>query len=250
MSLLPELHDRAVPPHRHRTSTCPPATSAWAAARSATSTVSTSASPACMKACSPARACPTAAPWPAPRPPATACAYLMDEMLEASTATRFAGKRVVVSGSGNVAIYASEKVTQLGGKVVAMCDSTGWIYDEDGVDLTAVKQHQGSRARRASSEYVNERPKRRIPRGRLRIWDVPCDVALPCATQNELHAERRQDADQERRHRRGRGREHAHHARKRRRSSSRTASSLPPARRPTPAAWPPPRWRCPRTACA
>ena len=81
-------------------------------------------------------------------------AYLMDEMLKTVKGESFAGKRVIVSGSGNVAIYANEKVTQLGGKVVAMCDSTGWIYDEDGS-----------------------------------IWDVPCDVALPCATQNELHAE-------------------------------------------------------------
>ena len=114
-------------------------------------------------------------------------AYLMDEMLRSVKGDSFAGKRVVVSGSGNVAIYANEKVTQLGGKVVAMCDSTGWIYDEDGVDLTTVKRIKEVERKRIK-EYVNEHPKAEYHEDGS-IWDVPCDVALPCATQNELHAE-------------------------------------------------------------
>ncbi|HIV30292.1 MAG TPA: NADP-specific glutamate dehydrogenase [Candidatus Pullichristensenella excrementipullorum] len=114
-------------------------------------------------------------------------AYLMDEMLRSVKGDSFAGKRVVVSGSGNVAIYANEKVTQLGGKVVAMCDSTGWIYDEDGVDLTTIKRIKEVERKRIK-EYVSEHPKAEYHEDGS-IWDVPCDVALPCATQNELHAE-------------------------------------------------------------
>ena len=114
-------------------------------------------------------------------------AYLTEEMLKTVKGETLAGKRVVVSGSGNVAIYANEKVTQLGGKVVAMCDSTGWIYDEDGVDLTTIKRIKEVERKRIK-EYVNEHPKAEYHEDGS-IWDVPCDVALPCATQNELHAD-------------------------------------------------------------
>ena len=114
-------------------------------------------------------------------------AYLTEEMLKTVKGESFAGKRVIVSGSGNVAIYANEKVTQLGGKVVAMCDSTGWIYDEDGVDLTTIKRIKEVERKRIK-EYVNEHPKAEYHEDGS-IWDVPCDVALPCATQNELHAD-------------------------------------------------------------
>ena len=136
-------------------------------------------------------------------------AYLTEEMLKTVKGETLAGKRVVVSGSGNVAIYANEKVTQLGGKVVAMCDSTGWIYDEDGVDLTTIKRIKEVERKRIK-EYVNEHPKAEYHEDGS-IWDVPCDVAPPLR-----HAERAarrpcQNADQERRYRRGRGREHAHH---------------------------------------
>ena len=112
--------------------------------------------------------------------------YFADEMLKAAGKS-FQGQSVVISGSGNVAIYANEKVTQLGGKVVAMCDSTGWIYDEDGVDLTTIKRIKEVERKRIK-EYVNEHPKAEYHEDGS-IWDVPCDVALPCATQNELHAE-------------------------------------------------------------
>ena len=112
--------------------------------------------------------------------------YLMKEML-ATKGESFEGKRVVVSGSGNVAIYAAEKATTLGGKVVAMCDSTGWIYDEDGVDLAAVKQIKEVERKRLR-EYTSYRPNAEYHEDGV-IWDVPCDIALPCATQNELNAE-------------------------------------------------------------
>ena len=112
--------------------------------------------------------------------------YLMKEML-ATKGESFEGKRVVVSGSGNVAIYAAEKATTLGGKVVAMCDSTGWIYDEEGVDLAAVKQLKEVERKRLR-EYTAYRPNAEYHEDGV-IWDVPCDIALPCATQNELNAE-------------------------------------------------------------
>ncbi len=115
--------------------------------------------------------------------------YFMDALLK-SKGNSFAGKRVVVSGAGNVAIYAAEKATQLGAKVVAMCDSTGWIYDEAGVDLAAVKQIKEVERKRLS-EYKNYRPQSEYHTDGV-IWDVPCDIALPCATQNELHLEHAQ----------------------------------------------------------
>ena len=114
-------------------------------------------------------------------------AYLMEEMLKTVKGESLAGKRVVVSGSGNVAIYANEKATQLGAKVVAMCDSNGWIYDENGVDLKTIKRLKEVERKRIK-EYVNEHPKAEYHEDGS-IWDVPCDVALPCATQNELDAD-------------------------------------------------------------
>ncbi|MDO4548386.1 MAG: NADP-specific glutamate dehydrogenase [Clostridia bacterium] len=112
--------------------------------------------------------------------------YLMNEML-AAHAMNFDGKRVLVSGSGNVAIYAAEKAAQYGAKVVAMCDSNGWIYDEAGVDLDAIKKIKEVERKRIS-EYLNYRPKAEYHTDGS-IWDVPCDIALPCATQNELNLE-------------------------------------------------------------
>jgi glutamate dehydrogenase (NADP+) len=93
----------------------------------------------------------------------------------------------VVSGSGNVAIYAAEKVYQLGGRVIAMSDSSGYVVDEDGIDLYLIKDIKEQRRGRIA-EYASERggASRFVSGGS--IWDVPCDVALPCATQNELSA--------------------------------------------------------------
>ncbi|WP_016744093.1 NADP-specific glutamate dehydrogenase [Rhizorhabdus wittichii] len=99
----------------------------------------------------------------------------------------FDGKRVVVSGSGNVAIYAIEKVRQFGGKVVACSDSNGYILDEEGIDLDLLKEIKEVRRERLS-EYARAAGARAHYIENGSIWDVPCDIALPCATQNELTA--------------------------------------------------------------
>ena len=113
-------------------------------------------------------------------------AYFVEEALNTKDDS-FRGKTVVISGSGNVAIYATEKVQQLGGKVVALSDSTGWIYDKDGVDLAAVKEIKEINRGRLSA-YTSYRPNAEYHEGKG-LWTVPCDVALPCATQNELNAD-------------------------------------------------------------
>ena len=112
--------------------------------------------------------------------------YFADEMLKVKNDS-FQGKTVIVSGSGNVAIYAVEKATQLGAKVVAMCDSTGWIYDAEGIDLAAVKEIKEVKRGRIK-DYKNYRPNAEYHDGKG-IWTVKCDIALPCATQNELTLE-------------------------------------------------------------
>jgi glutamate dehydrogenase (NADP+) len=112
--------------------------------------------------------------------------YFTEEMLKAAGST-LNGKTVVVSGSGNVAIYATEKAQSLGAKVVGLSDSNGWIYDKDGIDLDAVKEIKEVKRGRIK-EYVGYRPSAEYHEGKG-IWSVPCDVALPCATQNELNAE-------------------------------------------------------------
>jgi glutamate dehydrogenase (NADP+) len=123
------------------------------------------------------------------RPEATGygCVYFAQSMLE-TKGQSFAGKTVVVSGSGNVAQYACEKATQLGGKVVAMSDSAGYIYDADGIDaekLAHIMQIKNvDRAR--ISEYTKKYPNAKYVAGK-RPWEVKCDIALPCATQNELN---------------------------------------------------------------
>jgi len=111
--------------------------------------------------------------------------YFMDEAMTAMKGKSFNGSTVVISGAGNVAIYACEKATQLGGTVVAMCDSSGYIYDEDGIDLGVIKQIKEVERKRIK-EYVNYRPKAKYTEGCSGIWTVKCDIALPCATQNEL----------------------------------------------------------------
>lgn len=97
----------------------------------------------------------------------------------------FDKKKVVISGSGNVAIYACEKATQLGTKVIAMSDSNGYIVDEEGIDLDCVKQIKEVRRGRIH-EYLNTHPNATYCEGSRGIWQVACDIALPCATQNEL----------------------------------------------------------------
>ena len=114
--------------------------------------------------------------------------YFTQEMLSCMKNDSFAGKCVVVSGSGNVAIYAAEKATTLGAKVVAMSDSSGYVYDANGINLDVMKQiKEVERAR--ISEYVSRVEGATFTPGCKGIWTIPCDIALPCATQNELNGE-------------------------------------------------------------
>ena len=110
--------------------------------------------------------------------------YFTNEMLKAKGKS-FEGKTVVISGSGNVAIYACQKATTLGGKVMAMSDSNGYVYDKDGIDLDLVKQIKEVRRGRIK-EYVEVRKSAEYHEGCSGIWTVKCDIALPCATQNEI----------------------------------------------------------------
>ncbi|HIV86710.1 MAG TPA: NADP-specific glutamate dehydrogenase [Candidatus Pygmaiobacter gallistercoris] len=114
--------------------------------------------------------------------------YLVQEMLSCMKQDSFEGKTTVISGSGNVAIYACEKAQSLGAKVVAMSDSNGYIYDKDGIKLEVVKQIKEVRRGRIR-EYLEEVPTAEYHEGCRGIWSIPCDIALPCATQNELDEE-------------------------------------------------------------
>ncbi|MBR3245066.1 MAG: NADP-specific glutamate dehydrogenase [Parasporobacterium sp.] len=113
--------------------------------------------------------------------------YYTSEVLKANGSS-FEGKTVVISGSGNVAIYACQKATELGGKVVAMCDSAGYIYDPDGIDLDAIKEIKEVRRARIK-EYADTHPNATYTEGCSGIWTIKCDIALPCATQNEISEE-------------------------------------------------------------
>ena len=109
--------------------------------------------------------------------------YFTNEMLKLN-GIELAGKTVAISGSGNVATYAAEKATQLGAKVVTVSDSTGWVYDPEGIDLAALKEIKEVKRARLT-EYKNYRPNSEYHEGRG-VWSVKVDIALPCATQNEL----------------------------------------------------------------
>ena len=111
--------------------------------------------------------------------------YFTDEMLR-HNGSSFSGKKVVISGSGNVAIYAAQKATELGATVIAMSDSNGYIYDPAGIQLAVVKQiKEVERAR--ICEYAKRVPAAVYTTGCSGIWSIPCDIALPCATQNEIN---------------------------------------------------------------
>lgn len=112
--------------------------------------------------------------------------YLTEELLKIN-GKELAGKTVAVSGSGNVAIYAAEKAQQLGAKVVTVSDSSGWVYDPDGIDVEALKEIKEVKRARLT-EYKSYRPNSEYHEGRG-VWSVKADIALPCATQNELHLE-------------------------------------------------------------
>ena len=113
--------------------------------------------------------------------------YFADNMLQ-EAGRSFDGATVIISGSGNVATYACEKATQLGGKVVAMSDSNGYVYDAEGIDLDLIKQIKEVERKRIK-EYVQRKPSAQYFEGCSKIWTIPCDIALPCATQNELDGE-------------------------------------------------------------
>lgn len=112
--------------------------------------------------------------------------YFTAEMLKRAGRS-FEDAVIVISGSGNVAIYSAQKATELGAKVVALSDSNGYVYDKNGIDLDTVKRLKEIERRRIS-EYVNEHPEAEYHEGCSGIWNIKCDIALPCATQNELDA--------------------------------------------------------------
>lgn len=115
--------------------------------------------------------------------------FYTEEMLN-QKGESFKNKRVVISGSGNVGIYANQKAAELGGKVVAMSDSNGYIYDENGIDYNIIKEIKEEKRDRIRTylSYVPTAQYMPVERG-YSIWDVPCDIALPCATQNELNGD-------------------------------------------------------------
>ena len=112
--------------------------------------------------------------------------YFTDEMLKAAGKS-FEGKNVVISGSGNVAIYATQKATQLGAKVIALSDSNGYIYDPNGIDYKVIKEIKEVKRARIKT-YLDYVPSAKYTEGCRGIWTIPCDIALPCATQNEITA--------------------------------------------------------------
>ena len=110
--------------------------------------------------------------------------YFVEEMLKFNGQS-VEGKRVVISGSGNVATYACQKATQLGAKVIAMSDSDGYVHDEDGIDFEIIKEIKEVNRKRISS-YLEHKPNATYTKGFKEIWSIPCDIALPCATQNDI----------------------------------------------------------------
>lgn len=114
--------------------------------------------------------------------------YFTEEMMQCMKNDSMAGKTVVVSGSGNVAIYATEKAQEMGAKVVALSDSNGYIYDSNGIQLDVVKQIKEVERGRIK-EYADRVSSATYTEGCKGIWTIPCDVALPCATQNEIDGE-------------------------------------------------------------
>ncbi|AXV39103.1 NADP-specific glutamate dehydrogenase [Methanobacterium sp. BAmetb5] len=113
--------------------------------------------------------------------------YILEEALRARGEV-LEGKKIIISGSGNVAIYAAEKAIQLGATVIAMSDSKGYIYDENGISIPFVK-HIKEEERKCIHEYLNDFPDTIYKEGSEGLWNIKCDIALPCATQNELDEE-------------------------------------------------------------
>ena len=250
MRFCQSLHDRALPPPRRVHRRAGRRHRRRRRARSATCSASTSASPtATSPACSPARASTGAARWCAPRRPATARVYFVERDARRRAATSLDGKtRASSPARATSPSTPSRRSQQLGGTVVACSDSDGLRRRRDGHRPRPAQAGQGGRARphRATTPSARGDARASSPGGS--IWEVPCDVALPCATQNELDGD---DAAHAGRQRRASPSPRAPTCRRtpeavarlprgRRRRSAR-------ARRPTPAASRPPRWRCSRT---
>ena len=156
--------------------------------------------------------------------------YFLQNMLQ-RLGNAVEGKTAVISGSGNVATHAAEKIVQLGGKVLTLSDSEGFIYDPDGIDqakIDWVKLHK-TRRRGRISEYADEYKNAEFHAGK-RPWSVPCDVALPCATQNELLGNDARSPGRQRLHRRRGGRQHADRPRGRPRLQGSAESSTRPGK--------------------
>ncbi|HCX65139.1 MAG TPA: NADP-specific glutamate dehydrogenase [Eubacteriaceae bacterium] len=117
--------------------------------------------------------------------------YFTNEMIQAKGKS-FDGANVIVSGSGNVATYAAEKAMELGAKIIVMSDSSGYIVDKNGIDLNAIKEIKEIRRDRIKT-YLDDHPNAEYVEGNKGMWSIPCDVALPCATQNELDEEDARD---------------------------------------------------------
>ncbi|HAS79420.1 MAG TPA: NADP-specific glutamate dehydrogenase, partial [Fusobacteriaceae bacterium] len=113
--------------------------------------------------------------------------YIVEEMLKQYNNQNLKDKKVVISGSGNVAIYATQKAQELGAKVIALSDSSGYVYDKDGIDLDLIKEIKEVKRGRIK-EYADVKTSAVFTAGKG-IWTIPCDIALPCATQNELDLE-------------------------------------------------------------
>ena len=165
--------------------------------------------------------------------------YMTKEMLKAN-GIDIAGKTIAVSGAGNVAIYAIEKAYQMGAKPVTASDSTGWVYDPDGIDLAVLKDLKEVKRARIS-EYINYRPNAEYHSGKG-VWSVKADIALPCATQNELQLSDAEGLVQTAAWLYAKART-CPLLLKRPNICRRTAFCSSPERRQTRAAWPPARWR-------
>ena len=111
--------------------------------------------------------------------------YFTNKMLQVMKNDSFQNKRVVISGSGNVALYALQKATEFGATVIAMSDSNGYIFTPNGIDFSKMKQLKEVERKRIK-EYVDIDPTTSYTEGCKKIWEIPCDIALPCATQNEI----------------------------------------------------------------
>jgi glutamate dehydrogenase (NADP+) len=164
--------------------TCPRATSAWAAARSATCSASTSACSNEFTGVLTGKGLTWGGSLARTEATGFGLCYFVQEMLKCMKNDSFKGKTVVISGSGNVALYACQKATELGATVVAMSDSNGYVYDPKGINLVMKDIKEVKRGR--IKDYAKRVKSATYTEGCRDIWSVKCDVALPCATQNEL----------------------------------------------------------------